>query len=121
MMHQHTTSFLIHQRAYLERKQWLTLLTEEAGLVVSLQQRSAKKSFLQPFQPLQIQLKQRAQKWQVSAIEPQGFLPPIQPQNLWLGQYINELIYRLYQPDMLTRQVSMITKPQDNNSALTVL
>lgn len=97
--------YIIHQRPYLENKQWLTVLTQHHGLLSMLTARSAKKSFLSPFQVMDITLQEKNQGFKIKKIEAGFFSPPLPRHWLWLGLYLNELIYKLYQPEMTIEEV----------------
>ena len=93
------TAYIIHQKPYLERKLRLSLLCKSKGLIHGIANKpSKKKSPLQTFTPMAVQLSIGKQLATIHAIEPRGFLPLVDAKAMLSGLYFNELLYRLCQP-----------------------
>lgn len=93
-------AFLVAKRPYLEKKVILTLLTENHGIICAMTHQSKqKRPHLEPFTPLACQLLIKNSISQLKKIETQNYYPPLQGQYIFAGLYMNELIYRLFQPN----------------------
>lgn len=98
------SGWLIHSQPSGETASYLSLLTEEQGLIKITYpggQGRKRKINLQLFTPLWIELQQRGQKQYCQSIEVKTQTPILTDLNLCCAYYINELIYKtLKQPEV---------------------
>ena len=93
-------AFLIAKKPYLEKKIISTLLTKNHGIIHAITYQSKqKKQNLELFNLLACQLLVKTSMSQLKTIEVQKPYPPLQGQYVFAGLYINELIYKLFQPN----------------------
>jgi len=93
-------AYVLHRRPYKESKALIDLLTPEYGRIAVVasgvrSNKSRRKALLQPFCPLLISWFGRGDLYTLTKAEPQGAPLNIQPGELMLGFYINELLFRL--------------------------
>lgn len=93
-------AFLLHSRPYRENQLLVDLLTEHDGKVGALiysgkSVKSNKKSILQPFSPLKVVLKGKANLKTLSLVESAGKSLSLMGNHLFSGFYVNELLVKL--------------------------
>lgn len=94
------SAFLLHSRPYRENQLIVELLTEHSGKVSAISYvgktlKSNKKGLLQPFLPLKVLLKGRANLKNLSRVESSRKSYPLSGNFLYSGFYLNELLVRL--------------------------
>lgn len=92
--------FVLNRRAYRETSLMIDCFTRELGKVRVIAKgvrnsKSDKKSLLQPFQSLSVQLRGRAELKNLSAVEGEAPAIALKGNALFCGMYVNELINRL--------------------------
>ena len=93
-------AFLIAKKPYLEKKIISILLTKNHGIIHAITYQSKqKKQNLELFNLLACQLLVKTSMSQLKTVEVQKPYPPLQGQYVFAGLYINELIYKLFQPN----------------------
>jgi len=93
-------AFVLHSRPYRENQQLVDLLTERDGKVTALvyvgqSKRSIKKGLIQPFLPLNIQLKGKGSFKHIAQIDASAKSIPLIKHSLYSAFYVNELLIRL--------------------------
>ena len=93
-------AFLIAKKPYLEKQIISILLTKKHGIIYAITYQSKqKKQNLELFNLLACQLLIKTNMGQLKTVEIQKHYPPLQGQYVFAGLYINELIYKLFQPN----------------------
>ncbi|MCW8090472.1 DNA repair protein RecO [Alteromonas sp. ASW11-130] len=96
---------VLHRRPYRETSYLVDFFTLESGKVSAVAKgvrnsRSERKSLLQPFQPLRIQLSGKGELKNLTLMEGTSNAYPLTGFNLFCAMYLNELINRILQPDL---------------------
>jgi len=97
-------AFVLHQRPYRNTSVIVDIFSKDHGRIALIakgvkQKKSALKSILQYFQPLNLSWMRRSDLGILTSAE---FLHPmnsLQHENIYFGLYLNELLLRLLQPD----------------------
>ena len=93
-------AFLIAKKPYLEKKIISTLLTKNHGIIyATTYQSQQKRQNLELFNLLACQLLIKTNMSQLKTVEVQKPYPPLHGQYVFAGLYLNELIYKLFQPN----------------------
>ncbi|MCE2571433.1 DNA repair protein RecO [Motilimonas eburnea] len=93
-------AFVLHIRPYRESSQLLEVFTRQDGRISLLvkgsrSKRSNLKGLLQPFTLLSLAWGGKGQLKYIRSVEPQTHALPLPGDKLYLGLYLNELLYRL--------------------------
>ncbi len=93
-------AFVLHIRPYRESSQLLEVFTRQDGRISLLvkgsrSKRSNLKGLLQPFTLLNLDWGGKGQLKYIRSVEPQTHALPLPGDKLYLGLYLNELLYRL--------------------------
>lgn len=104
-LEQEQAAFVLHTRPYREHQVIIDLLTERDGKVSAITYlgksgKSNKKGLLQPFLPLTVLLKGKAQLKNLSRVESLRKSYALNGNYLFSGFYLNELIVRLLGDDI---------------------
>jgi len=100
-------AFVLHSRPFKENQQLVELLTENEGKVSALvyvgqSKRSIKKGMIQPFLPLKFTFKDNDSSLKrITDIEAISTSYPLRKNGLYSGFYINELLVRLLNNDIV--------------------
>lgn len=97
--------FVLHRRPYRETSVIVDFFTLETGRVSAVvkgarKSHSAKKSLLEPLQPVTILLAGKAELKTLRQIESDGVLTRLTGQRLFCAMYVNELLNRVLPPYM---------------------
>ncbi len=96
---------VLHRRPYRETSYLVDFFTLESGKISAVAKgvrntRNERKSLLQPFQPLRIQLAGKSELKNLSLLESAEGAYPLAGFNLFCAMYLNELINRVLQPEL---------------------
>ncbi len=94
------TAFVVHRRAYRETSYLVDFFTREGGLVSAVAKgvknsKGDRKSLLQPFAPVSIQLAGRSELKNLAQVESAGAMLFLQGKPLFCAMYVNELLSRV--------------------------
>ena len=93
-------AYVLHRRAYRETSYLVDFFTHETGKVSAVAKgvrnsKSDRKSLLQPFQPLRIQLRGKTDLKNLTQVESQSPAITLNGDALFCGMYVNELTNRI--------------------------
>ncbi len=96
---------ILHRRPYRETSYLVDFFTLEAGKISAVAKgvrnsRSERKSLLQPFQPLRIQLAGKSDLKNLTLLEGAAGAYSLSGFSLFCAMYLNELVNRVLQPDL---------------------
>src|SRR5580693_8353425 len=94
-----TPGYLLHRRSFRDTSLIIEFFSREHGRLTCFARgaRGPKPRFfgLRPFQPLLLSWAGRGEAPQLTAAEPRAAVPPLPPENLLSGFYLNELLMKL--------------------------
>ncbi|RDV28226.1 DNA repair protein RecO [Alteromonas aestuariivivens] len=93
-------AFVLHRRAYRETSYLVDVFTAQQGKVTVVAKgvrnsKSERKSLLQPFQPVNVQLTGKSELKNLTHIDADGPQIPLRGTELFCGMYLNELLNRV--------------------------
>jgi DNA repair protein RecO (recombination protein O) len=95
----HLTAYVLHSRRYRESSLIAELLTREQGRLVAMAKGVLRvrqpDTRIQPFQPLQVDLRGRGEVLTLTRAEPLSVPLQLHGRNLYCGLYLNELLLKL--------------------------
>ncbi|WP_218352235.1 DNA repair protein RecO [Alteromonas lipotrueiana] len=94
------TAFVLHRRAYRETSYLVDFFTRDAGIVTAVAKgvknsKSDRKSLLQPFARINVQLAGRSELKNLAQVESSAAMLFLQGKNLFCALYVNELLSRV--------------------------
>ncbi len=101
----HMNAMVLHRRAYRETSYIVDFFTRETGKISAVckgvrGKKSDKKSLLQPFQQLVVNLVGRHELKNLSGLEPTGVMLTLSGDKLFSAMYLNELLNRTLLPEV---------------------